>query len=1049
MPGCYHRTLSSSSLFSNKCSQVAKSRSEYCGINQACHSTGSNYDLHIFGHNNNTNLNPSLRNNLSRSGNIVYRSGPGPGGISSLDTNNSGTLENVPVSTLPTPPPAPAPPPPDRRLLVRGLSRNAFVNIPEYQEQQRQHYYWLQQQQQQQSFPFHRNNTFEQQYQLQQEFLSKVQRRVAGSHPDISRSISSTPVAPAAGLNQNQMTPLSPFPVAPAAAGNATSPHQVSINMPSSTISPPVTRRLLPRIITKKTENSTVVLVGETRTPVKSSYTNPKQTPVNVVPLDSPQANYISPDRRSPESDDQKDSSEGSMATRASPQKTDSSIIVKDPSILKSSRSVPRPLTTVVPVTKGILSKDSTPSKSKKCRARVVVVKAKRGKRTKIPTPLAQYYRNAPLSKLKHPLEENIFSSLFITLFAIAVALLVGVPILCGLGIIAFGAVGCRYLMAVVHGLGSYTRYICSNRQHPSCRSRPPQILPRDRLAFANDVRWLGNKRRSQCQSVLHTLLVFEGSMDVATLRHLIQTRVLRAETPEGELAYPRLLQKLVSVTAGYLWELDLTFDIQNHIFTGPTHFTCDTELQQYIGQLLTQSLPMSRPLWEIRLLPSYYGSGKDTMIILRVHQCLADGMSLIRILSHSLADHQQMHVPQRPHFAGLSFGFNVLRSLIVGPVTIFLWWFATFRDRSLFSAPLPKLRRKARRKGLWWRWLRCRRDSDSAPNNGDEEETISFTSSLSSSSSYSSSSVSSESHSHVSRSSISSPNHTPAVNNGKRGKLGPEFRSPQSSTYSSSKKDELSPRTSGTQQQSQIGSPVSSLNRQNLPAEEPPLEPEEKGPQKNARNVKTGLLGRGVAKNFRCFSKNLSSSKSSLRSQPLDSTCGEGGTAATKETSSQQNSQLKPPSVKSGGSDGGKGKTRNPLKRKKKRRKKRRGGHTCHIHGKSAGKGRRRRRNASLASTNSVSSSGLSTSSPETALSSRASPTSCRPPSWNVIWSAPMTLPKVARIKQIMRSSYNDVLLSAAAGSVRMYLQEQGIPFPGDVQVSTYETRKLINKTN
>jgi len=61
------------------------------------------------------------------------------------------------------------------------------------------------------------------------------------------------------------------------------------------------------------------------------------------------------------------------------------------------------------------------------------------------------------------------------------------------------------------------------------------------------------------------------------------------------------------------------------------------------------------------------------------------------------------------------------------------------------------------------------------------------------------------------------------------------------------------------------------------------------------------------------------------------------------------------------------------------------------------------------------------------------------RSSSWNVVWSAPVGLPKVGRIKQIMRSSLNDVLLSCAAGAIRMYLQQQGIPFPDDVKVMVH----------
>lgn len=213
-------------------------------------------------------------------------------------------------------------------------------------------------------------------------------------------------------------------------------------------------------------------------------------------------------------------------------------------------------------------------------------------------------------------------------------------------------------------------------------------------------------------------MLVFEGGMDINVLRHLVLKRVVHAETPEGEPAYPRLTQRLIPIPAGYRWERDARFDIQNHVVAGPPGLRSEGEMQAYLGGLLSEPLSLSRPMWELRVLSSY-GAQRDTLAVLRVHQCLADGMTLVRILSHSLADQAQMHIPQRPHFAGLSFGFNVIRALIVGPFTFFLWVFTTFRDRNLFSVPLgrkkvgkgkgkaekggkKRKRRKGRSKGTW-----------------------------------------------------------------------------------------------------------------------------------------------------------------------------------------------------------------------------------------------------------------------------------------------------------------------------------------------------------
>lgn len=1067
----------------------------------------TNYDLLLGQYN--ANLNPNLRN-LSRSGNIVYRTGglssqqgvvaggvvipspssqlSGTAGISFVETSILEVEGNNTAVSVPSPQ-QPTPPPPDRRLLVRGLSRNAFTNIPQYSQQQepnpQQQYYWQlppHHHQQQPLHLYHLNNTFEQQYQLQQQFLSKVQRRgVAGSQPDISRcnlNNSSSGVNPASLA----MTPSSsPFSgMVPGGGGGmmgracSQSSHQVAIDMPSTApsavaapTSPQTTRRLLPRIITKKTDNSTVVLVGETRNPragaqapsypdaLSTTYISPSgsgpgwrttdssSSTTNRNELSSSQIlstfSFSATSSSTPKKTEPPSSSEGSVqkyhnihpASRAggtgggsssAPVKTTQSSSKPSSKLTfqgKQQKSCGDGKTTATTTT----AQPKPPSKGKGVQ-RVVQWK-------NVPSYISAHFQNAPIQHLKHPLEENIFSSLFITLFAVAVAIIVGVPILCVLGVIVVGVVGVRYAIAILHGLGSYTRFICSSRQHPSnSRSLPPQIFPRDRLAFANDVRWLGKKRRSRCQSIIHTLLVFEGCMDVNTLRHLIQTRVLRAETPEGELAYPRLLQKLVCVTAGYLWELDVTFDIQNHVFSGPTHFKSEKQLQQYIGKLLTQELPLSRPLWEIRLFPSYYGSGKDTMAILRVHQCLADGMSLIRILSHSLADHQLMHVPQRPHFAGMSFGFNLLRSFIVGPLTIFLWWFTTFRDKNLFSVPLPKWRGRRQGRRKWWRRLFCKSPLTwfrsqtlvtfkNYPSGDEEQERVSFSSSLGSTSGSGSSGSGTDSGNesdHGGGGGVASEHSNSSNSSGakKRAKSAQVFQSP---VQSSSKDDELtasSPRGSGSNAQ-QISCQDPTAETGTAVQEDQKMGTAE-GKSTKPVGSQRGFLNRSTR---RCLGKDLSGSKCSLQSPQHQDPAG-NKEKLEKGTSSS--------------SGKGKQKSKNKKKRKKRKRAKARGSNHRHHHPH-----RRRRllgdRKSSLAS-NSSGSSCTSTSSSRSTFSSLSS--SSRPATWNVVWSAPMTLPKVARVKQIMRSSYNDVLLSAAAGSVRMYMQDQGVPYPGDVQVHT-----------
>ena len=61
---------------------------------------------------------------------------------------------------------------------------------------------------------------------------------------------------------------------------------------------------------------------------------------------------------------------------------------------------------------------------------------------------------------------------------------------------------------------------------------------------------------------------------------------------------------------------------------------------QNYVSKLISKKLPTDKSPWELRVLSqSIDCSSTDTIIILRVHQSLADGMTLIKILCTKLAD--------------------------------------------------------------------------------------------------------------------------------------------------------------------------------------------------------------------------------------------------------------------------------------------------------------------------------------------------------------------------------------------------------------------------
>jgi len=69
-----------------------------------------------------------------------------------------------------------------------------------------------------------------------------------------------------------------------------------------------------------------------------------------------------------------------------------------------------------------------------------------------------------------------------------------------------------------------------------------------------------------------------------------------------------------------------------------------------------------------------------------RIHQSIADGTALLRLLCHSLADSQVIHIPHRPQFNSVSFCMNVFRACLLGPLTVLFWLLVSTEDCNLFT---------------------------------------------------------------------------------------------------------------------------------------------------------------------------------------------------------------------------------------------------------------------------------------------------------------------------------------------------------------------------
>jgi diacylglycerol O-acyltransferase len=90
-------------------------------------------------------------------------------------------------------------------------------------------------------------------------------------------------------------------------------------------------------------------------------------------------------------------------------------------------------------------------------------------------------------------------------------------------------------------------------------------------------------------------------------------------------------------------WQDDAAFDVRNHVhhlrLPAPATRAC---LSQLVGDLASMPLPGDRPLWQAHLIddvdahPRACERGVEsggTVLLLRVHHCIADGLALVRLL--------------------------------------------------------------------------------------------------------------------------------------------------------------------------------------------------------------------------------------------------------------------------------------------------------------------------------------------------------------------------------------------------------------------------------
>lgn len=131
-----------------------------------------------------------------------------------------------------------------------------------------------------------------------------------------------------------------------------------------------------------------------------------------------------------------------------------------------------------------------------------------------------------------------------------------------------------------------------------------------------------------------HTLkiLVVEGPEDPSG-------RALRAEIAQRLPDVPRWRQRLVpapGTPTGLAWQDDPDFDIERHVRVASTGRRIgEKELRQLVAATMVEQLDRTRPLWSLDVLPGLEDG--RWALVWKVHHCLADGVTILRVGSRLL----------------------------------------------------------------------------------------------------------------------------------------------------------------------------------------------------------------------------------------------------------------------------------------------------------------------------------------------------------------------------------------------------------------------------
>ena len=142
------------------------------------------------------------------------------------------------------------------------------------------------------------------------------------------------------------------------------------------------------------------------------------------------------------------------------------------------------------------------------------------------------------------------------------------------------------------------------------------------------DAAWL-HMERPENLMVINGVFELEGELPLEEIRALVRERLLR---------FQRFRERVLDVDSSHpRWEPDAEFDPDRHVRAGARLEGPDA-VRRAVESHVSEPLALDRPPWVIHVFP---GDGR-TLLLARVHHCMADGIALIRVILTISDEHAQ-----------------------------------------------------------------------------------------------------------------------------------------------------------------------------------------------------------------------------------------------------------------------------------------------------------------------------------------------------------------------------------------------------------------------